>query len=577
MANRKNISLRDQLNGIELIEKKVAMAKSNLLYKAVDSTDPNTLMKASAMAQNVENRSQSDRKSFIFDPNDFNNYMGYKDKSVALSYGVLRRISYAVPVIRAIISTRIDQVSSFCEPQKDKYSTGFVIRKKRGWYETKEVKMNKAELKEASRLTDFMLNCGGHGSMEADDFDEFTRKVMNDSLTFDQMTFEIVDNRRGLPYEVFATDGSTIRKADSYDDDTYQKYLKDGRAMQMNRTKVKGYYPSYCQIDNGVVTSDFYPWQMCFGIRNPTTNIYSAGYGVSEIEVLVNTITSLLWADEYNRRFFSQGSAPKGLLKVKSGSAMNNTSIQDFKQKWQAMMSGVYNSWKTPILEADVDWVDLQKTNRDMEFSLWYEFLIKIACAIFKIDPAEINFPLPGGAEQKSLFEGNNEARLKHSKDKGLAPLLKFYQRKLNKFVIQRLNPEYELIFKGLDVDGPGAELDMDIKKVTNFMTVDEIRERQNLPPLGKDNGGNIVLNPVWMQNNQAQQQMEFQEQQQMMGGQDGEAGGEGNMQGEDDPFTKAFDDFFKKSIIQPNEQEKIIYNGKPRKTRSAAAKKVKV
>lgn len=565
--NRKNISLRDQLNGIELIEKKVAMAKSNLLYKAVESTDPNVLYKASNMVQNVDNREPSTRKSFVFDPNDFNNFMGYKDKPVALSYSVLRRISYAVPVIRAVIGTRIDQICSFCAPQQDKYSTGFVVRKKRGWYETGDAKMSKSELKEASRLTDFIMNCGGHNSLEADDFDEFTRKVFNDSLTFDQMTFEIVNDRRGLPYELFAVDGSSIRKADSYDDDYYKKQLDQGKALQLNRKKIKGYYPSYCQIDNGVVTSDFYPWEMCFGIRNPTTNIYSAGYGVSEIEVLINTVTSILWADEYNRRFFSQGSAPKGLLKVKSGSGMNSTTLQDFKQKWQSMMAGVYNSWRTPILEADVDWVDLQKTNRDMEFSSWYEFLIKIVCAIFKIDPAEINFPLPGGAEQKSLFEGNNEARLKHSKDKGLAPMLRFYERKLNKFVIQRLNPEYELVFKGLDVDGPGVELDMDIKKVQNFMTVDEIRERQNLPPLGPENGGNIVLNSVWMQNSQAQQQMEFQAQQQQMqgmqGGMDGEAGGEEQMQGEDDPFAKAFDSYFKKSVLGEGERERIVYNGK--------------
>ena len=35
---------------------------------------------------------------------------------------------------------------------------------------------------------------------------------------------------------------------------------------------------------------------------------------------------------------------------------MNSTRLGEFKQQWQAMMAGVYNSWKTPVLEGDVDW-----------------------------------------------------------------------------------------------------------------------------------------------------------------------------------------------------------------------------
>ena len=34
---------------------------------------------------------------------------------------------------------------------------------------------------------------------------------------------------------------------------------------------------------------------------------------------------------------------------------------------------------KTPVVEADVDWIDLQKNNRDMEYTSWMEYLIKLA------------------------------------------------------------------------------------------------------------------------------------------------------------------------------------------------------
>lgn len=483
-----------KLNGIEKLEKKLSMQKAALVNKAIHSTDPNVLLKANDVLQTIETRPVSDRKSLLLDPNDMNNFMGYKEKPVALTYHHLRRISYAVPIIRSIINTRIDQITAFCEPQKDKYSTGFVVRKKQPYYDGEAVKLSRKEIARANQITDIILNCGTKGSWAEDDFDQFTRKIWNDSYTFDQMNFEVVRDRRGKLFEFLAAPADTIRIADSYDND---KYDNEERASSLDRRKVKGYYPSFCQVIDGQVKADYYPWELCMGIRNPTTSIYSNGYGVAEIEILVNTITSMLWGDEYNRRFFSQGSAPKGLLKVKNGGGLQGGKITEFKQKWQAMMGGVYNSWKTPILEADVDWIDLQKNNRDMEYSNWIEFQIKIACATYRIDPAEVNFPLSGGAEQKAMFEGNNEARLKHSKDKGLRPAVKFYNRKLNKFVVSQIDPEYELVFVGLDNDDPNVDLDNDVKQVANFCTVDEIRIKRGMKPLGPENGGDMVLNQI--------------------------------------------------------------------------------
>jgi phage portal protein BeeE len=291
---------------------------------------------------------------------------------------------------------------------------------------------------------------------------------------------------------------------------------------------------------------------MTFGVRNPTSNIYGNGYGVSEIEILINTVTSMLWAEEYNRKFFSQGSAPKGFIKIKSDSGAGGEKISEFKRMWQAMMSGVSGSHKTPILQGDVDWIDLQKTNRDMEFTQWFEFLIKVACAIYRIDPAEVNFPLSGGAEQRAMFEGNNEARLKHSRDKGLRPLIKFYQRKLNKMVVRRLDPRYEMVFVGLENDDPNTDIERDTKMAGSFMTVDEIRIRRGLEPLGPEGGGDIIENAVWLQNKTQKAMME-QQQQQMQG-----AGGVENYYGneedpnveqepieEEDPFGKALQTYW--------------------------------
>src|ERR1035437_653386 len=549
--------IHDKLTSIQNIEQRLAIKKNILLNEAFHSTHPSDIIKANSMIQSIENKPDIDRKSYIIDPYQFNSFLGYKDKPYSLTYGMLRKISYAVPIVRSIISTRIDQVASFCEPQRDKYSIGFVIRKKRQYFNNKDEaeKLSIEDCRKIEKMTQFILDCGmSDQSFEGDDFDTFVRKVMNDALTFDQMTFEIVRNRRQKPYSFLAVDASTIRISESVDDINYDK--DKNRIYDLSKKKINGYYPSHCQIRDSAPVADFYPWELCFGVRNPTTNIYANGYGVSELEILTNTITSMLWSDEYNRRFFSQGSAPKGLLKIKSGTNINGNTLTQFRQQWQAMMAGVYNSWKTPILEGDVDWIDLQKTNNDMEFSNWQEYLIKISCAVFRIDPAEINFPLSGGAEQKTMFEGNNEARLKHSKDKGLFPLLKFFQSRINKFVASQLDPSFEFVFLGMDTDDPKVELENDIKMMTNFMTIDEIRVRRGLMPLGEEKGGNIIANSIWMQSKNAEMMAEQQKQQMQQGGgqEQGQATGQAGQEGEGEqepeyedegnPFEKAFSQY---------------------------------
>lgn len=553
-------TIHKQLDDIQKIQQKLDLKKDLLVQKAfTTSYNPNDLIKANEVI-NVSQRKEIDRKSYIIDPYEFQSFMGYKDKPYALSYSMLKRISYSVPIIRAIVSTRIEQVAAFCEPQKDKYSAGFVIRKKKNYFynNAEDDKLTKEEEQRIEKITEYILNCGVNNSFDGDDFDTFIRKIVNDSLTYDQMTFEVVHDRRGRPIEFFAVDASTIRVSDSINSDDYDERRAEG--MNLNRQRKMGYYQSHCQIKDGVITAEYYPWELSFGVRNPTTNIYMNGYGFSEIEMLTQVVTSMIWGDEYNRRFFSQGSSPKGFFKIKPGTSVNDSKLAQFKQQWQAMMAGVYNSHKTPVFEGDVDWVDLQHTNRDMEFSNWQEYLIKLSSAIYRIDPSEINFPLSGGAEQRAMFEGNNEARLKHSKDKGLMPLLKFIEKRVNKYLVQRIDPNFVFEFTGLGVESPTEELDADIKMM-NFMTIDEIRIKRGLKPLGEENGGNVIANSVVAQQLASKQQQEMMEQQMQQGG--SEMGDEGMEQGgeesedqyseddssyaensEENPFEKAFNQY---------------------------------
>lgn len=491
--------LSEQLDAIELAKSKLQVKQMRTIEKAIRSDSPDDILRAQKAIDSIQGNNRGMQpKAFFIDPLEFNSNLGYKDKSFSLTYTTLKRMS-KTPIINSIIKTRKNQIADFAEPQENKYSTGFIVRKKPK--NGVEQKMDNKDKRIAFAITDFLLKGGNVGAWEHDDFDTFIRKIVDDSLTYDQMTFEIMRNRRGQVESFVATDASTFRMANSYFAKDYDiSYFKEDKGLWGQDTedygpKIRGYYPAYVQIYQNVKVSDFYPWELCFGVRNPSTSIYANGYGCSELEELINVVTAMLWGDEYNRRFFSQGSAPKGMLRVKG--QVNEASLQQFKQQWQSMITGVMQAWKTPVVNQDVEWVDLQKNNRDMEYSSWMEYLIKIACAIYNIDPMEIGWDISRSSGNKGLFEGGTEQRLQHSKDKGLYPLLKFLQRKLNKYIVEQIHPDYELVFMGLNGMTIAEELDMDIKKVGAFATVNEIREKYEMKPLEE---GDIIENAVFMQ-----------------------------------------------------------------------------
>lgn len=520
-----------KLDDIVQREEAIRIEKGLALQKAFESSDVNEIMKAQQVLKTIEKRQEVDFKSILVDPFDLSSAFGYKQKPFQLSYEVLRAMSRA-HIIKSIIETRKEQVSAFCEPQYNKYSTGFVIQKKQTWRtsQEKEKKVSKQEQARIDAIYDFIMNCGTTGNVWSQDtFDVFISKIISDSLTLDQATFEIVRNRRGEIATFFATDAATYRLADSYEQDDYKR----------NEVEVSGYTPLYVQIYQNKVLSEFYPWELGFGVRNPSTDIRLNGYGKSELEDMIQTVTALLNADYYNANFFKVGSAPKGILRY-SGNINQNT-VEDFRQQWLTQVAGVMNMHKIPLINADkLDFINTQQSNKDMEFSRYQEFLIKVSCAMYKIDPSEIGFPMQGSADSHAMFEGSNEARLKYSKDKGLKPLLKRLQFWINKYLVSQIDPEYEFRFVGIDgeVDSQ-TELDNDIKQLSNFSTLNEIRAKRDLPPLPQ---GDVPLNPTYLQavaqasygDPAANQAVEdgFEDQ--------GDEGNDRNASSDDNPFTKA-------------------------------------
>src|ERR1700748_746016 len=180
-----NESLTNKLSRIEKLRKDLAIEEGVLIEKALLSNDPEDLIKASTVAAQFFNdiRENKSQKSFMFDPFFQDTSQGYREKPVAMSDQMLRRMGKA-PIIKAIIGKRVEQVVAFAEPQPNKYSTGFVIKPKKRIGQEDDKKLTNEDMQTIAYLTDFITNCGDtENSWHGDDFDSFLRKIVYDSLT----------------------------------------------------------------------------------------------------------------------------------------------------------------------------------------------------------------------------------------------------------------------------------------------------------------------------------------------------------------------------------------------------------
>lgn len=509
------------------------------LQQMSSSTDVEEIMKANLYID-ANARQNGKMKAVFFDPNEANmSGQGFKDPRYygSLSFETLRRMG-DIFVIRAVVNTRVEQVQNFLHFSLDEQKEGYTVRKKRNRFDDKSLEPpTEEDQKKIEYIIDFLEKGGLRDKWEQyDTFQDFGRKIVFDTLTLDQLAFEITRDRGWKLNKFRAIDASMVRLLDCVDPrmrDEWEKY------------RFKGYLPRYCMVfDNMIVTNPttkerviFYPWELGYGIRNKSTNIYKNGYGTSELETLVEVITGILWGMQYNINFFSKGSMPKGFINVKNAN-IDNTTLNEFRQAWTQTMRGVSNAHRTPIINGiDLEWIDLTKNNRDMEFNDWLKFLIVITCSVYRIDPTELGFQFK---DQAQIFgqDGQRE-RLDHSKDKGLKPLLVFLQNIINYYLIDEIDSDFEFVFTGIEIEDEEKQVSLDKTKLDAGMVSMEDMFRK-YSGRDFDPEKDTILNPVY------QNAAQMKQQQSMFGGDT--VGGEEGVEPEDDENI-SFDDEYEKSM----------------------------
>lgn len=371
-------------------------------------------------------------------------------------------------------------------------------------------------------ITQIITNCGKQKDRPFEsrkwNFDSMLRALVSDSLSYDWIAVEKVpeSNNPDKVHYFVPVDSSTIRYAAPslsnaasqnfqasgnilYPEKELEAMQEDRDTLELDPEKVENGDYKYVQRIRGLIVRAYVPEELAVGMRNPLTDIYANGYSVSELELLASTVTSHLNTENYKRTYFTNGFSAKGILHIKA--PLNRRKLEALRIQWKHMVSGPKNSFQTPIFAGmdEVQWIPLNQGNIDQEFNNWMQYLIKVICMIYQIDPSEIGFGMKEeGSGSAGMSGDSTQEKIVHSKSKGLIPLMKFIENFINVNIIDFIDSEYRLEFVGLSEEDSKQSIERQASEVKYKKSVNEIRAEDGLPPIpGCDE---LILDPTYFQ-----------------------------------------------------------------------------
>lgn len=415
------------------------------------------------------------------------------ERPSALGFDSLRMMVEQTPILNAIVMTRVRQVQRFARvAESNKDAPGYEIK-----HVDKSHQLNKAEQESIQQLNRFIGNCGWEFSprrrkaLRRDSFAQFLGKVTRDTLTMDSVGIETEWKRdKALGMDGFyAVDGGSVRLC------TEQGYHGDDEIFAL-------------QVVQGRVSAAYTYEDLIYEPRNPRSDVAVCGYGLPETELLVRVVTGFLNALTYNIKGFDNNAIPKGMLHL-SGN-YTNQDLDAFKRYWNSMVKGINNQWSLPVMvskdqESKASFEKFGVDFDEMRFSKFMTFLTSIACAIYGMSPAEINFDSFTAGNSSPMSGSDTAEKLASSKDSGLRPVLAYFENLITDYIVSDFSDKY--VFRWTGLDPQSADEKFELRKL--LLTVNEARAEEGYEaidgPLG-DAPLNPQLITPWMQLTQQQQ-----------------------------------------------------------------------
>lgn len=379
----------------------------------------------------------------------------------AAGFDFLAYMHEVLDIHQALVYTRQHQATPFFRPYDENDDNPLGYR----WVRRDGEKLTTEDQKECRRLDRILQSCGTETDAvmrkwvkRRRTLKEFGASLVADTLTYDWCPTEIIhdNSRKFLGWRNL--DPRLIRLA--FEDG----YLGDDRivALQVRpeeQAAILGY-----EMD-----------EIVCDVRNPRSSIWYGDYGRAELEAFVKAATAYMNSFTFNAANQDRNSLPRGFLTLYG--RFDKRALNSFRGMWNDLVRGAANRWALPVLvseskqEGGAAYTPVDTATSEMYLTKWMIFLVSIMCALYGMDPVELN--MESFTSKTSSLSGKDTAeKLQSSHDRGFIPLMLFIFEWLNDNIVARLTKKYYLTAVGLF---PGDE-ERKHERQKLSLTVDECR-----------------------------------------------------------------------------------------------------
>lgn len=440
-----------------------------------------------------------------------------KQKRSLVPDDVIKSVRVQNHLIASILRARANTISMFGHPRANRLDIGFEIALKdsvKGFIEPEEWGIIQDRIFSAKWM---LYHCGREDGIKKSEkmtLDEFLYLAVYDGISLGRFAVECIyeyDEQKGekLFHRFRPVDAATIYRTYKNSEATqgmresFLMYLKQKGLANIDIEAFKNDEYAYVQMVNNQYRVALTEDEMIVVNLYPTNDIEFGGYPVTPIDTTLNSITSHLSIDVYNRLYFQNGRASKGILVV-SSEDLDQQTIDQMRHDFIQNINSVGNAFRVPVFGvtpgSNIQWVPVNSSNGDAEFMFLYDAVARSILTAFAISPDE----LPGmghlsrGTNQKSLSESNNEFKLTAARDTGLRPLILKIEAFLNQ-ILELIDPDLAQIahvkLSGLDAESREQEAIRISQESPIHMDYDEILSQVEKKQVGPAMGGRVPFN----------------------------------------------------------------------------------
>jgi Phage portal protein len=349
-----------------------------------------------------------------------------------VSFPELRGLADALPLLRAVIETRKDQIAA----------QSYAIR-------ARNREDSPASSQAIDQVTRFFARPDRRRS-----FADWLRMLLEEMLVIDAATIYPRYNRGGSLYALDIIDGATIKPLIG----------EDGRAPEPPD-------PAYQQILKGIPAADFSAVELLYLPRNLRAHRL---YGMSPVEQIALTINIALRRDASTLDYYKAGSSPDAFATLPKEWTVDQ--IRSFQDYFDALMSGnLARRRQTKFMPADFKLIEARQPPLKDQYDEW---LARIICYAFSV-------PVSPFVSQVNRATG--ETMRQQATQEGLVPLKAWVKNALDHVIRECMNePGLEFVWVGDDAIDPLEQAQtLQILVGAGIKTREEARADLGLAPAG--------------------------------------------------------------------------------------------